>query len=106
MSAGTATSMAARQRSDGPGHLRRRQRGREAAAVELDDFTVKTLHPRIAELLEDAVSSRRRNPEPRFKLAKKVRRRRSPTPNRQPEGLEAVGTESAGARGMPSLPWR
>ena len=56
-------------------------RGREAAAVELDDFTVKTLHPRIAELLEDAVSTGQ-EPRPRFKLAKKVRRRRSPTPNR------------------------
>jgi hypothetical protein len=55
--------------------------GMEAAAVELDDFTVRTLHPRIAELLEDAVSTSQ-GPRPRFKVSKKAHPRHSRTPKR------------------------
>jgi hypothetical protein len=33
--------------------------GAETAAIELDDFTVQVLHPGLAEILREAVSSRR-----------------------------------------------
>jgi hypothetical protein len=55
--------------------------GHDAAAVELDDFTVKTLHPRLAEMLADAAASEQ-GPRPRFKLSKKSRPRHSRTPSR------------------------
>ena len=55
--------------------------GHDAAAVELDDFTVKTLHPRLAEMLASAVSIRQ-GPRPHFKLSKKARPRHSRTPSR------------------------
>jgi hypothetical protein len=56
--------------------------GNDTAAVELDDFTVKTLHPRLAELLANAVSTGK-GPRPRFKgLSKKARPRHSRTPSR------------------------
>jgi len=52
--------------------------GVEAAAVELDDFTVTTLHPRLAEMLRNAASTQQ-GPRPRFKLSKKARSRRART---------------------------
>jgi hypothetical protein len=56
-------------------------RGQEAAEVELDDFTVKTLHPGIAEMLENAVSTGQES-LPRFKLSKMARPHRAKSHNR------------------------
>jgi hypothetical protein len=55
--------------------------GNDAAAVELDDFTVKTLHPGLAEMLASAVATGK-GPRPRFKLPKKAAPRHSRTPSR------------------------
>jgi hypothetical protein len=51
-------------------------RGGEMATVELDDFTVKTLYPDIAEMLKTATSTRPQ-PSPRFELSKVARQRRA-----------------------------
>jgi hypothetical protein len=55
--------------------------GAETATVELDDFTVKTLYPDIAEMLQGA-STDQPCPSPQFKLSRQARQRRSRRSNR------------------------
>jgi hypothetical protein len=55
--------------------------GAETATVELDDFTVKTLYPDIAEMLQSA-STDQPCSSPQFKLSRQARQRRSRRSNR------------------------
>jgi hypothetical protein len=50
--------------------------GAETAEVELDDFTVKTLHPTIAEMLQGAATTQVQ-PSPTFELSGRARTRRA-----------------------------
>ena len=76
--------------------------GIETATVELDDFTMKTLHPHIAEMLEDASTDepcpRRTSSVPKKAHPRRSRRTKRTRPR---AGPDSSNPGQRGARGMP-----